>query len=386
MSSPPPSPPRPYNVALNFATHAFTDLREYTADTLTDAIDVTEALTASKYHAPEAAAAAYAAAVAASEDTSLNSKVCLSAAAFAKTLLKAVKLLVQRRVELVAFYNTETEQEWLPDRAPVGEPRAYKKPKTCGMLLTKAYPLDDAYKLNLRNHTVYWNVVKRLKHGVATTTAFIDELTAANDVLTTDVYPLAGTSAFYTSHKSATRGVRNAGFVRTAAGDDFSRGTVRECLHDSVSCLLDNVNGQGAAEHKRDLLAVVPVEKATDASFAKMTAALADVGIRFDRVSKMFTKKKWGPALALLNVREGKFVVQIAVNYPPGDPRLLSDPTPDRHCLAYDGTKLQDNNGRWPVVLVEEADRETPAAARAVFDSFYPGLKVVVQNVYQIVV
>ena len=45
-----------------------------------------------------------------------------------------------------------------------------------------------------------------------------------------------------------------------------------------------------------------------------------------------------------------------------------------------------DNQGRWPARLLEEKDRQTVEAARAVFASFSFGLKVVVQNVFEITI
>ena len=117
--------------------------------------------------------------------------------------------------------------------------------------------------------------------------------------------------------------------------------------------------------------------------FNKLRTFLAKQGITFTRISKDFVNVPGrGRNLSVLNKREGKYVVQVAINYPLGDPRVADDPEPIRPCMSYDGEVLKD----WAVTgkhhIVTDEDRVSQATARAVFFGIYKGCRVTVENVY----
>ena len=174
-------------------------------------------------------------------------------------------------------------------------------------------------------------------------------------------------------------------------------------IHYSLACLLDGVHGADEQAWLNFLLTKFPrVEDANvDAAVVKnMSIALREKGVIFTRVSTDFVTKPGGGAAAILKERKGNYVVQVAVNYKAGDPRVKDDPEPERPCLAYNGRELRDHTmalvsvptgGTEPFRFTDhgptfhtltDADRETTDAARAVFTNLYKGLKVTVENVF----
>ena len=89
-----------------------------------------------------------------------------------------------------------------------------------------------------------------------------------------------------------------------------------------------------------------------------------------------------GRNLSVLNQREGKYVVQVAINYLKGDPRLKDDPEPIHPCLSFDGKVLKDYTVTGKFHLVTAEDLVSEHTARAVFFGIYKGCRVTVQNVY----
>ena len=94
--------------------------------------------------------------------------------------------------------------------------------------------------------------------------------------------------------------------------------------------------------------------------------------------SSEFLRAKGGAELALLLQTNRLLIAQLTVTYDNLDMR------PDLHCVAFDGAVVKDNWRQSKVKVIDSGDRETPARARAVFDSFFPGLKVRVSNVYEL--
>jgi hypothetical protein len=60
------------------------------------------------------------------------------------------------------------------------------------------------------------------------------------------------------------------------------------------------------------------------------------------------------------------------------------DKRPDEHCVAYDGATVRDNYKYVKVKKLDASDRESPAAARNVFDSLAKGFDVRIKNVYEL--
>ena len=64
------------------------------------------------------------------------------------------------------------------------------------------------------------------------------------------------------------------------------------------------------------------------------------------------------------------------------------DKKPDLHCVACDGETVRDNSRHAKVKrlhkVLDAGDRSSPDDARDVFRSLFPGLKVVVKNVYEL--
>ena len=101
-------------------------------------------------------------------------------------------------------------------------------------------------------------------------------------------------------------------------------------------------------------------------------------GLTLKRVTKDFNGPG-GLELQLLQraaFAAASFVVQLRVTYD------NLDRAPDLHCVAYDGFCIKDNHKYTKVKLLEASDRASKDAARAVFSSLFPGLKVQVSNVY----
>ena len=101
-------------------------------------------------------------------------------------------------------------------------------------------------------------------------------------------------------------------------------------------------------------------------------------GLTLKRVTKDFNGPG-GLELQLLQraaAAAGSFVVQLRVTYD------NYDRAPDLHAVAFDGFSIKDNHKYTKVKLLEPSDRASKEAARAVFSSLMPGLKVQVSNVY----
>lgn len=104
--------------------------------------------------------------------------------------------------------------------------------------------------------------------------------------------------------------------------------------------------------------------------FDSIVSALQPFGYALPSVSERFNATG-GPELALLKQTTGLYVVQLTITY--GN----DDPEPDLHCVAFNGQVVQDNSGHANAfATVESSDLASPGAAREVFSSLYPGLKV----------
>ena len=101
-------------------------------------------------------------------------------------------------------------------------------------------------------------------------------------------------------------------------------------------------------------------------------------GLTLERVTKDF-KVKGGEALAILKKRSGLYIVQLLLTFD------NNDKFPDKHCVFYNGSELMDNQKYSKMIEIEERDRESSEAARAVFNAIAPTLKVQVSNVYQLI-
>ena len=146
----------------------------------------------------------------------------------------------------------------------------------------------------------------------------------------------------------------------------------------SVACLMQGEKewvellNPNAAHHKLDQI-------------LRIRTSLAKLGMRFLHVSKDFVNKPGGGGnKAILNKRKGKYILQVAINYPAGDERRVDDPDPIRPFLSWDGNVVRDHNVSGVAHEVTDADRKTEDTARAVFRGIYKGCKVTLENVYLI--
>eukprot|EP00966_Prymnesium_polylepis_P112218 2596097-Prymnesium_polylepis.1 len=95
--------------------------------------------------------------------------------------------------------------------------------------------------------------------------------------------------------------------------------------------------------------------------FAEADKYVSQFDLTLERVTKDY-QKKGGEAFHLLQSSE-KYVVQLCITTD------KDDPTPDLHCVAYDGETVRDNYRYSKVKVLDASDRETPENARGVFNS-----------------
>jgi hypothetical protein len=171
---------------------------------------------------------------------------------------------------------------------------------------------------------------------------------------------------------------KKGGFTNKATREQRSQrvaGTTRSCLPDAVWALAPDTLKEHGLTHGA-LLACMPPDG--DTTVAAAGAALQPFGYTLSSASERYNAKG-GPELALLQETDGRFLVQLTITYD------NDDHEPDLHCVAFDGQTVRDNTkAARSFIALDDGDRATPAAARAVFNSLYPGLKVVVTSVYEL--
>ena len=152
-------------------------------------------------------------------------------------------------------------------------------------------------------------------------------------------------------------------------------GNNRSCLPDATwNAAPDTLQLHGVTYE--GLKACMPDEG--DTTTASIDTHLRQFGLVLAPVSSQFLAVKGGGEMALLQRGSGAFVVQLRITTD------NSDKKPDLHFVSFDGRFVKDNARTAKVKEIEPADRTTPAAARAVFNSLFPGLKVVISAVYQL--
>jgi hypothetical protein len=189
----------------------------------------------------------------------------------------------------------------------------------------------------------------------------------------------AGSNATGNARKKRRKGgFTNKGRVayrqQNGAGSLVS-GNERSCLPDATWNVAPALLKLHGATYE-GLKACMPGEG--DTSVASVDTYLQQFGLALTPVSAEFLGVKGGAALALLQRTSGSFVVQLRVTTD------NSDDEPDMHFVAFDGQCVKDNARTAKVKEIDAGDRATPAAARAVFDSLFPGLKVMVSAVYEL--
>ena len=157
--------------------------------------------------------------------------------------------------------------------------------------------------------------------------------------------------------------------------ESLMTGNNRSCLPDATwNAAPDTLQLHGVTYE--GLKACMPDEG--DTTTASIDTHLRQFGLVLAPVSSQFLAVKGGAELALLQRGSGAFVVQLRITTD------NSDKKPDLHFVSFDGRFVKDNARTAKVKEIEPADRTTPAAARAVFNSLFPGLKVVISAVYQL--
>ena len=157
--------------------------------------------------------------------------------------------------------------------------------------------------------------------------------------------------------------------------ESLMTGNNRSCLPDATwNAAPDTLQLHGVTYE--GLKSCMPDEG--DTSTASIDTHLRQFGLVLTPVSSQFLGVKGGAELALLQRGSGAFVVQLRITTD------NSDKKPDLHFVSFDGRFVKDNSRTAKVKEIEPADRATPAAARAVFNSLFPGLKVVISAVYQL--
>ena len=157
--------------------------------------------------------------------------------------------------------------------------------------------------------------------------------------------------------------------------ESLMTGNNRSCLPDATwNAAPDTLQLHGVTYE--GLKSCMPDEG--DTSTASIDTHLRQFGLVLTPVSSQFLGVKGGAELALLQRGSGAFVVQLRITTD------NSDKKPDLHFVSFDGRFVKDNSRTAKVKEIEPADRATPPAARAVFNSLFPGLKVVISAVYQL--
>ena len=151
----------------------------------------------------------------------------------------------------------------------------------------------------------------------------------------------------------------------------------RTCLPDALCVLIPSF---GILIPVEELQSIVPADAKEDMLFSTANDFVKNFGLTLSHVTAQFTNLKGGPALGLLQVTEGFFVVQLRIT------KGNHDKKPDFHCVAYDGCTLRDNYRYSKVKIINEEDRNDKDKAHKVFDSFFDKLKVQVRimNVYEL--
>ena len=153
----------------------------------------------------------------------------------------------------------------------------------------------------------------------------------------------------------------------------LATGGKRTCLPDALYNLLPHLSVSVDLEMLRTMM---PADPHANTLFSQADAYLGQFGLTLPRVTKRFMVAG-GVELALLKA-PGYYVAQLAVTFDNCDKK------PDLHCVACDGETVRDNSRHAKVKVLDASDRSSPDNARDVFRSLFPGLKVVVKNVYEL--
>jgi hypothetical protein len=134
----------------------------------------------------------------------------------------------------------------------------------------------------------------------------------------------------------------------------------RTCVPDALCMLIPSFGILISVEEVRSIM---PADANKDTFFASAVDFVKKYGLTLSCVMAQFLHFKGGLALGLLQVTERFFVVQLRITEGNHDKNL------DLHCVAYDGSTLQDNYRYSKVKIVNEEDRKDKDKARKVFDS-----------------
>jgi hypothetical protein len=174
--------------------------------------------------------------------------------------------------------------------------------------------------------------------------------------------------------KKTKAGFKNIGRgVWREGGGALAKGDIRSCLPDALWMLLKQNLGIDVTNDQ--VRAIMPIDGG-DTPFSSAQSYAQQHGQELQRVSHQFQSKKGGPELAVLNAK-GLYLIQVAISD--------DTDTPNLHCIAYDGATLRDNDRYTKVKELDATDSESTQNARAVFRSLFPGARVVIRNIYQLV-
>ena len=212
-----------------------------------------------------------------------------------------------------------------------------------------------------------------------------DAAASASDTVDSDADQVANQSADEsapgkrkkaTGHKQKAK-KKKGGFTNKsrcafkADGNALATGSMRTCIPDALYALL---HGPDVATVRS---AIMGDDLYADALFTSAQSYVATLGMSLRCVTSEFNLKG-GLAFNLLNARGRRFLVQLLISYGP------RDDDPDDHCIAYDGLTLRDNNQYRKVKVLDDGDRATKEAARAVFDSLSPNMMIRIKNVFEL--
>ena len=150
-------------------------------------------------------------------------------------------------------------------------------------------------------------------------------------------------------------------------------GGMRTCVPDAILMLMSCFSIHATEE---DVRSMMPHDPDENTRFGAADQYVQQFGLTLQRVTQRFLVKG-GPELNLLQ-SDGCYVVQLTIAEGKEDKR------PDEHCVAYDGATVRDNYKYVKVKKLDASDRESPAAARNVFDSLAKGFDVRIKNVYEL--
>ena len=158
-------------------------------------------------------------------------------------------------------------------------------------------------------------------------------------------------------------------------GGRLVSGTRRTCVPDALVMLLDT---HGASVSEEVVRTAVSDDLDQNVRFLDAdTYTRREHGLQFTRVTKQFMRTG-GVAYHVLQQRGRLLAIQLRIT------NDKDDSEPDLHVVAFDGSTIRDNAADIKVKIVGQADRGSPEAAHALFDSLAPGLLVRIKNVYEL--